>query len=271
VAESGSGGDVRYYDEGISADPRTDNPAVIHGVGDADNRHLNDFQATSDGRFAAFSSTLPLPGFTNRGHSEIYRYDASANELDCASCPPTNGAPGTDTVLSSNGLNLVNDGEVFFTTSEPLVLRDSNDRRDAYEWKIGDVQLISTGTSAFDSTLLGASADGTDVYFFTRDTLVPEDQNGTLTKIYDARAEGGFPYVPPPVPCRASDECHGAGSQAPDPATINTISGSSGNQIAAAPPCRHGQVRKHGKCVGHKHRTHHRRHREKRHRKGHGA
>jgi hypothetical protein len=271
VAESGSGGDVRYYDEGISADPRTDNPAVIHGVGDADNRHLNDFQATSDGRFAAFSSTLPLPGFTNRGHSEIYRYDASANELDCASCPPTNGAPGTDTVLSSNGLNLVNDGEVFFTTSEPLVLRDSNDRRDAYEWKIGDVQLISTGTSAFDSTLLGASADGTDVYFFTRDTLVPEDQNGTLTKIYDARAEGGFPYVPPPVPCRASDECHGAGSQAPDPATINTISGSSGNQIAAAPPCRHGQVRKHGKCAGHKHRTHHRRHREKRHRKGHGA
>ena len=39
----------------------------------------------------------------------------------------------------------------------------------------GCLDLISTGTSAFDSSLLGVSANGTDVYFFTRDKLVPQD------------------------------------------------------------------------------------------------
>ena len=53
-------------------------------------------------------------------------------------------------------------------------------------------ELISTGTSPFDSSLLGVSADGTDAYFFTRDTLVPSDENGSRVKIYDARAGGGF-------------------------------------------------------------------------------
>ena len=38
----------------------------------------------------------------------------------------------------------------------------------------GCLGLISTGTSPFDSSLLGVSADGTDAYFFTRDTLVPQ-------------------------------------------------------------------------------------------------
>ena len=48
-------------------------------------------------------------------------------------------------------------------------------------------ELISTGTSPFGSSLLGVSADGTDAYFFTRDKLVTQDENGTRVKIYDAR------------------------------------------------------------------------------------
>ena len=65
------------------------------------------------------------------------------------------------------------DGSVFFTSVEALVLRDTNSRRDAYEWKEGQRQLISTGTSNFDSGLLGVSADGVDAFFFTRATLAP--------------------------------------------------------------------------------------------------
>ena len=38
--------------------------------------------------------------------------------------------------------------------------------------------LISTGTSPFASSLLGVSANGTDAYFFTRDTLTPRIENG---------------------------------------------------------------------------------------------
>ena len=40
------------------------------------------------------------------------------------------------------------------------------------------------------------SANGTDAYFFTRDTLTPSDQNGQLVKIYDARVDGGFLVIP---------------------------------------------------------------------------
>ena len=84
----------------------------------------------------------------------------------------------------------------------------------------GRVSLISEGPAppaSFDSALLSASANGSDAYFFTRDTLVRRIRTASCVKIYDAREEGGFPSSPPPVPCKASDECHGAGSQNPPP------------------------------------------------------
>ena len=56
---------------------------------------------------------------------------------------------------------------------------------------------ISTGTSPFDSSLLSVSANGTDAYFFTRDTLAPQDENGPTVKIYDARERRRLPYLIP--------------------------------------------------------------------------
>ena len=44
-------------------------------------------------------------------------------------------------------------------------------------------------------------------------------------KIYDARENGGFRDVPGTRPCQASDECHGAGSQAAPPVSIGTLKG----------------------------------------------
>ena len=157
--------------------------------------------------------------YDNAGHSEIYRYDASAEELNCASCDPTRVEPSFDSTLASNGLSLTDDGRVFFTTAEPLVARDLDEKKDVYEWEpagTGNCQessqgfskasgtcleLISTGTSPFDSGLLSVSARGTDVYFFTRDSLVPQDQNGTLTKIYDAREKAASRIPQPPPLC----------------------------------------------------------------------
>ena len=92
---------------------------------------------------------------------------------------------------------------------------------------------ISTGTSPFDSSLLGVSANGNDVYFFTRDTLVPQDENGELVKIYDARGIGGFYVTPEPPPCKASDECHGAGSRRRRLRTSDRSTGTSGNEVTA--------------------------------------
>ena len=39
--------------------------------------------------------------------------------------------------LSASGLNLSDDGRVFFSSPEQLVLRDTNGKRDAYEWEDG--------------------------------------------------------------------------------------------------------------------------------------
>ena len=41
--------------------------------------------------------------------------------------------------LSPHGLNLAEDGRVFFTTLESFTLRDTNEKKDAYEWNDGKV------------------------------------------------------------------------------------------------------------------------------------
>ena len=118
---------------------------------------------------------------------------------------------------------------MFFSSPEQLVLRDANGKRDAYEWEEGRIELISTGSDPADSGLLSVSADGVNAYFFTRQILVPEDENATAMKIYDARENGGYGTFPAPVPCQASDECHGAGSQAAPPVSVGTLKGDLGN------------------------------------------
>jgi hypothetical protein len=222
-----------------------DNPAVLNAVRNNEVRSFADFQVTPSGDDAAFASSSSLTGFPNFGHSEIYRYDVASDSLDCASCPPTEAAPTTDTSLSSYGLNIDDAGAVFFTTFDQLVLRDSNKRADAYEWEGGTPQLISTGNAASDSGLVSVSADGVNAYFFTRQVLVPEDKNGAALKIYDARAGGGIPFDPPLLPCQASDECHGPGSQAAPPPDIGTFKGTGGNLKPTHRRHRHHPKRRH--------------------------
>lgn len=250
--------DVVYvFDSSISgaAVKLIDNPLVVDAVNDAGTRDTADFQVTPDGRFAAFGSTISLLGDDNGDKREIFRYDVNGDRIDCASCNPTGARAMGDAALAPDGLSLIDNGQLFFNSNDALAARDLDKRQDVYKWD-GDVpKLISTGTSQFHASLLGASADGTDVFFFTRDRLVPEDENGILVKLYDARAGGGFEFVPDPVSCKASDECHGAGSPAPGPAAINTLQGSRGNVAHKAKrsrcPAGKRAVRRHGKvrCV----------------------
>jgi hypothetical protein len=229
-----------------------DNPLIRHAVADAEKRDSGDLQVTSDGQYAVFSTDVALTGASTAGHVEIYRYTAGG-AIACVSCAPTNGAPSTDTGLTTAGLNLIDDGRVFFTSSEQLVLRDTNKLKDAYEWDGGVIGIVSTGLDTNDSGLLTASADGKDVYFFTRQTLAPQDGNGGAMKIYDAREGGGFLFNPNPPSCKASDECHGPGSQIPGPPPI-TVAGTEEPQppVATAKEkksCKKGFVKKRGKCV----------------------
>jgi hypothetical protein len=268
------------------------NPVVLDSVKEAAIRKTGDFQVTPSGEFAAFAPTLALSEYDNAGHSEVYRYDAATDKLDCVSCDPTNAQATGDASLASEGLSLTDDGKVFFNSTDPLAPRDLNGHGDVYEWEPqgagsvggkcdstsstysksynGCVALISTGTSPFASSLLGVSADGADAYFFTRDRLVPQDENGTLVKIYDARQEGGFPYTPPPPLCKASDECHGAGSPVPTAPPLGSKANSgSGNAVPpAAIACKKGFVEKHRTCVKKPHPRRHHHHKRTHHHPG---
>ena len=269
-----------------------DSPTVVHAVSDAGTRHTADFQVTPDGSYAAFSSIQKLlPTVDNLGHTEVYRYDAPGQTLKCISCSPTNGQVIGDSTLASNGLSLTDEGRVFFNSTDAIALLDSNGRKDVYEWETpgtgscvadnanpsfyaftGDcLSLVSAGSSPHDSSLLSASADATDVYFFTHDSLGHEDLNGPVTKIYDARVDGGFFDIPPPALCAASDECHGPGSKAAGRPPIATVAGTAGNSPPSTRSCKKGFVKRHGKCVKkrkHKKKKHHkhRRHSTHRHR-----
>jgi hypothetical protein len=246
-ATNPANGEIVVFKKRFAADPRTDHPLVVNSVTSAEKRFQGDFQVTPDGRFAVFGSTISLLGHDNARHQEIYRYDASSETLECASCNPTGARAVGGSALAPEGLSLDESGRVFFDSDDVLAARDLDGRRDVYLWSAGGVpQLISAGMSRFDSRLLGAGPDGGDVYFFTRDTLANNDENGSLVRLYDARAGGGFPYSPPPVSCKASDECHGPGSEQPATLEINTVTGYT---PSAGSRCRKGQVKRRGRCV----------------------
>jgi hypothetical protein len=232
-----------------------EHPAVVHAVASNEIHRWGDFQVTDNGDFSAFATSEPVDStYDNDGFEMVYRYRTADDSLACASCSPTLGLPSAHAALPGYGLGLSSDGRVFFNTVDQLVLRDTNGKLDAYEFKqdpVDDqedgVMLISTGFSAFPSSMLSISTDGRDAYFFTRETLVTRDVNGQAMKIYDAREGGGVFVVPPPPLCAASDECHGAGSQAAPPAPIGTYKGTGGQVKPNG--CKKGFVKKRGKCV----------------------
>jgi hypothetical protein len=225
------------------------NALVRDAVKDSELHRYGDFQTTPDGKFAAFVTTKPLnPAYNNAGFAEVYRYELAGNSLSCASCLPTEGSPlKGESSLPSHGLGITDAGSVFFNSADQLVMRDQNEKLDAYEWEDGALSLISTGFSAFPSDLLTVTADGKDAFFFTRETLVPSDNNGQAMKLYDARAGGGFFVIPASPLCAASDECHGPGSQAAPPPPIGTFKGTGGQHTQVR--CKKGFVRRHGRCV----------------------
>ncbi len=253
----------------LPPDRETDNPLVVDSVSAPEARHSADFQTDPSGEQAVFPSVMPLAenGEETNGHSEVFRYDAPGARLACVSCTLSGFPSIGDASLASNGLSLTNDGRVFFNSNDPLIGSDTDGKQDVYEWEPSGVgnctassasfvrgaclALVSAGTSRFDSGLLSATANGADAYFFTRDSLVPQDENGPTMKIYDAREAGGFPFLLSQPGCRASDECHGASSPPPPPIENGAESGTPHNFEAEPKPgrCPKGKVRRHGTCV----------------------
>ena len=181
---------------------------------------------------------------------EVYVYDAGsggASSLTCVSCNPS-GTPATSDALlyhaENDGSvppptlypwelprNLSEDGSrAFFETEEALLPADSNSVMDVYEWERegagscpagrggGCLYLISSGVSSEPSYFAQASSSGGDVFFFTRQSLVGQDED-ELVDLYDARVDGGIAAQNPPAPAAPclGEACHPA--QPPVPAT----------------------------------------------------
>jgi hypothetical protein len=226
------------------------NPLVVDSVSAAGTRHTGDFQITASGNYAAFISAQPLTGVHTFNRLQVFRVGPGATGLLCASCDysgTSDESLASNAQLAPNGLSILENGRIFFTTLQALVLNDANSRTDVYQYGAGGQQLISSGAGPFNSGLLSASANGTDVFFFTHEPLATEeDQNGSLMRIYDAREGGGFFKLPAAVPCKASDECHGPGTAAPGPPVIQSSGKTTqGNFVT----CTKNQVKRHGKCV----------------------
>ncbi len=205
----------------------TDNGSLVSGAADwtADPAKRT-AEASPDGRWLAFVSQAPLTGYGNVGPTcernsveefvtspclEVFLYDTATGRLACPSCNPTGETPlGPSTLRRIAGAEewlpqpryLTDSGRLYFDSQDRLSPLDANGRvEDVYEFEPtgigsctrpgGCVSLISPGTGSVDSNFLAMDETGKNVFFTTRERLVPQDHD-ELIDLYDAREGGGF-------------------------------------------------------------------------------
>ena len=240
LAQNQSSGDENLYVENDNKGTITTTfIATLNGGDGSDWNGQFTARVTPDGTHAAFDSVNSLTGYDNTdantggADTEIFLYDATSNALACASCNPNGNPSGSsqldpvDSQLLLGGNQylqheLSDDGSrVFFDSNDNLSPHDTNGEQDVYEYENGHDYLISSGTSDSNSIILDASASGNDVFFITRDQLVPQDTDGEYD-VYDARVKGGFPAPSPNPPC-TGDGCKPGTTPPPAVPTIGTV------------------------------------------------
>lgn len=219
--------------------------------------------------------------------AEVYRYSSASGELSCISCNPGGARPaGRRLSFSAESFwvaailpswenstyrrrALSEDGKrIFFTSFEALVLGDTNGKADVYEWEApeagscrvsshafiakagGCLYLISSGKSTDDSEFIDASADGSDVFIRTAQSLVGQDPG--QVDIYDARTGGGFSAPPAAAGECEGETCQGALVPPDDPSPASATF--EGGEVPAASSCPRGKARRKGRCVSQRHR-----------------
>jgi hypothetical protein len=202
---------------------------------------VNQAAVTPDGTDLVFETNSNVTTYNSDGHGELYRFDAPSATISCVSCSPAgvraeglsylHASPPSQVAAEFAGApveqlgGLSRDGStVFFAATDRLLSAAinadpaaENPIIDVYEWHDGVLSLISTGASASPDTLLGASPDGSNVFFATASQLVAQDGDHAID-IYDARVGGGFGAPPaPPTPCTAAETCRSMAATPPAP------------------------------------------------------
>jgi hypothetical protein len=208
-------------------------------------------QVTPDGTHLVFRSVMNVTGYDSGGVAQIYRYDADADggdgRLECLSCPPGGaaGAAVVPTKANTGGAlgqalpKFVSDdgSRVIFSTPDAILPRDGNGRYDAYLWEDGEVFLISSGASSDLSSAYGMSASGDDVFFRTREQLVPADGD-KLIDVYTARVNGGLASQQEQArPDCEGEACKGEARTAPPPTTPSSADNHGVGNVRPLPDC----------------------------------
>ena len=131
-----------------SSSPRSspDNPAVLDAVDRHERHRYGDFQVTPTATSRSSPPTLSLTGYPNLGHSRDLSATTPTATARLRLLRADRSRRDRRRDASPYGLNLTDDGRVFFTTAEPArPARHRTATQDAYEWKNGAAQLISTG------------------------------------------------------------------------------------------------------------------------------
>jgi hypothetical protein len=227
----------------------------------------NCVSGTPDGEFVTFWTAGRLTADDpDTASADIYAYDHARDELvrvtanqggvggsyvcDFATALPCNGDGGMDTRdggafprVPKSALGVVTDPDVpgdriaFFESRSRLVPQDLDSNYDVYQWRNGELTLISPGSSPSGSGYLyrGNSADGKNVYMATLDRLSWQDVD-SVGDNYTARVAGGITQPPPPVLCSAlASGCQGAGMAVPlavQPKTRSSAGSPSGDNVS---------------------------------------
>ncbi len=242
-------------------------------------RHV---RVTPDGQYLLIETSAAIrPAFDRDTDFDLYRW-GPADGWMCVSCQvpgvPSAGSLDRDVIWTNPydvlitqepEASISDDGRhVFFTTPDALVPADVNGEvscpkpvggssfrvyqcDDVYEWTDGTLSLVSSGTGAEPSVLIGATHSARDVFFMTRNRLVGWDSDDGID-IYDARIGGGFPEPPPQPPTCEGESCRGQGTSTPGVTGAGTaVFESPGNPVP-----KHQTARKHHKKKRHHKRAH---------------
>jgi hypothetical protein len=180
--------------------------------------NVEDQSVGGDGHILVFLTTASLtPDDTDGGKADVYRYDSVSGDLERVS-KATPGSTGNGAFDVSNfragvsapapqmfsfGRKVSEDGgSIVFTTSEPLDATDTDSEETAYVWREGNITPIPGGTAP------AVSMGGTEILFQSYGRLLRQDGD-TITDIYVARADGGYPIPVDPIPCEG-EACQGA-------------------------------------------------------------
>lgn len=181
-------------------------------------------------------------------HKHVMLFSGTGDHV-CVSCPPDGAATKGDARFAPQGAGqspsrsaqlgldryVTDDGRVFFSSPERLVVRDVNDRYDVYQWDSRGRVLLSGGQGPYDSWLMSVSRNARDVFFVTNDSLVSEDFDNGDQDLYVARVGGGFPQsTGDSAPC-VGDACQGGVVGAPGMLLAGTAGYIGAGNIPAPP------------------------------------